>query len=67
MTTETEPVIEETRIHPGDKYRPDGTFDLDMKVGWAELEIDEETRRVAIRAPRMARNRDSGLQDLTLS
>ena len=34
MTSEnTEPVIEETRIHPGDKYRPDGTFDLDMKVG----------------------------------
>ena len=44
MTTD-EPVIEETRIHPGDKYRPDGTFDLTLKIGWAELE-DEETRRV---------------------
>ena len=37
--------IEETRIHPGDKYRPDGTFDLSLKIGWAILE-DEETRKV---------------------
>ena len=40
-----EPMIEETRIHPGDKYRPDGTFDLTLKVSWSEIE-DEETRKV---------------------
>ena len=37
--------VEETRIHPGDKYRPDGTVDLTLTLGWARLE-DEETRKV---------------------
>ena len=44
MTTE-EPVIEATRIHPGEEYRPDGTFDLTKRTAWARLE-DEETRKV---------------------
>ena len=41
MTSETE----NTLINPGEKYRPDGTFNKDRPLGWCKLR-DEETRRV---------------------
>ena len=37
---------EATRLNPGEKWRPDATFDLTLKLAWARLE-NEETRRVA--------------------
>ena len=36
---------EATRLSPGEKYRPDATFDLTKKIAWAVLE-DEEIRTV---------------------
>ena len=33
------------RINPGDKYRPDGDFDLTKTLMWVELEPDEEDIR----------------------
>ena len=34
-----------TRLNPGEKYRPDATFDHTLKLAWVEL-ADEVTRRV---------------------
>ena len=28
---------EATRLNPGEKYRPDATFDLTLKLGWADV------------------------------
>ena len=36
---------EATRLNPGEKWRPDATFDLTLKLGWARLK-DEDTRVV---------------------
>ena len=41
MTSESE----STLINPGEKFRPDGTFNKDRPLAWCELR-DEETRRV---------------------
>ena len=41
MTSESE----STLINPGEKFRPDGTFNKDRPLAWCQLR-DEETRRV---------------------
>ena len=37
--------IESTLLNPGEKWRPDATFDLTKVLSWVSL-LDEETRRV---------------------
>ena len=44
MATDTPEEVESTRLNPGEKYRPDATFDHTKRLGWARLE-DEETRQ----------------------
>ena len=41
----TDDAAESTLLNPGEKYRPDATFDLTKKLAWALLE-DEVSRRV---------------------
>ena len=43
-----EPMVEATRINPGEKWKEGGTYDLTLKLAWAVIKLgDEDTRKVS--------------------